>query len=66
MKMRYQWSEDGEVELCECEKITVREETSCYQCDLAIQANETAVKLTAPDGDVYILHIGCADQNCKA
>lgn len=64
MKMRYQWSEDGEIEICECEMVRIREAVECYHCALAIQENELAVKLTAPDGDVYMLHSACADKAC--
>lgn len=63
MKVHYQWSEDGEIELCECETVMVKEETLCYHCDLAIRAREMAVKLTASDGDIYILHPVCAEKS---
>jgi len=64
MKVRYQWSEDGDVELCEREIVATGEAASCYHCGFAIRANEDAVKLTAPDGDVYLLHPLCADKSC--
>jgi len=64
MKVRYQWSEDGEIELCEKEVITVKEPIPCYHCDCPIQANEIAVKLTSSDGSVYILHSNCAERGC--
>lgn len=61
----YQWSEDGEVELCEYETIITGETVCCYHCGLSIRANELAVKLTASDGDFYVLHPACADKGCS-
>ena len=66
MKVRYQWSEDGEVELCERETITNRETVPCYHCDCPIKAKEEAVKLTSADGSVYVLHPVCADRGCSS
>ena len=65
MKVRYQWSEDGEVELCERETIITGETVSCYHCGIPVRANEAAVKLIAPDGDIYVLHPVCADKGCS-
>ena len=64
VKVRYQWSEDGEEEWCELETFTTGETVLCYHCGFAIPVNESAVKLIAPDGDVYMLHSACADNGC--
>lgn len=64
MKVHYQWSEDGETELCECETVSVEKEVSCYHCDRTIHVHETVVRLTAPDGGIYLLHSACAEKSC--
>lgn len=64
MKVWYQWSEDGVVELCEKETIVSEGTVSCYHCNCVIPKNETAVKLVSGDSDVYILHSVCADLAC--
>ena len=43
----------------------MHEEACCYHCDKVILAVGPAVKLTAHDGSVYILHLACAEQGCS-
>ena len=59
MKVRYYWTEDGEAELCDYEKITIEQEERCYHCDSSIPAGE-CVKLTTRQGVIYWLHDHCA------
>lgn len=64
MNVRYQWSEDGVVETVKKEDVLLTEETQCYHCDTSITAGSQAIKLTATDGDVYVLHPHCAEKSC--
>lgn len=58
-KVRYYWTEDGEAELCDYEKITIEKEERCEHCDNVIPVGE-CVKLTTWQGSVYWLHNHCA------
>lgn len=59
MKVRYYWTEDGEAELCDYEKTTIKQEERCEHCDTFIPVGE-CVKLTTRQGTIYWLHSHCA------
>lgn len=61
--VRYQWSEDGEVEVCGYQEITTKAPMTCYHCDSEIRLGDRAVLLTPLDGDRYFLHKECADKS---
>ena len=63
--VRYQWSEDGEAELCSIEGVILKEETECYHCAQPIPINIEAVQLISiKDEAIYILHKKCANKGC--
>lgn len=62
--VKYQWSEDGVIETMKKEDILLVEAVLCDYCDTPIDAGRQAVKLTATDGDEYILHPHCAKKSC--
>lgn len=58
-KVRYYWSEDGEPELCDYEKLIIPYELRCYHCYNMIEPGE-CVKLRNRKGEIYYLHNNCA------
>lgn len=62
-KARYQWSADGIAELCECENVVAPEDVPCYHCNNPIPNGSACMRLTAPDGDRYLLHDECFFRN---
>lgn len=60
--LRYTWTEDGVPEVVTAEDVFIKEETECYHCCQKIDAGSAAMKLLSSDGDVYILHPGCAQK----
>ena len=62
--VKYQWSEDGVIEAVKKEAILLTEAFRCHYCDSPIDVGRQAVKLTATDGDEYILHPHCAEKGC--
>jgi len=57
---KYWWTEDGDPETVTVETVKTDKETLCYHCSAPIEAGADVVKLTASDGDIYILHPECA------
>ena len=49
--VQYQWTEDGELELCKMQKGILGEEKICYHCNRKIGESETAFFLNPQDGD---------------
>ena len=62
--VKFQWSEDGITETVKKENGTLDKEFRCDYCDALIEAGSPVVKLTAMDGDVYMLHPHCAEKSC--
>lgn len=58
----YSWTADGVPERC---RITLAQVhgASCYHCVQPIDGD--ALRLDAPDGDVYLLHRECACEGCS-
>lgn len=65
MKVRYWWSEDGECELCDHEKVVTEQPCRCYHCDQEIPAGAACVKLQANAGEVYLLHEECGKKGIQ-
>lgn len=68
MFVRYQWSEDGEYELCELTKTKAEKDSRCNFCDGAITKSENIATLKSLlDNDrpiIYKLHEECAKKSC--
>ena len=63
--VRYQWSEDGETELCSMGNVILKKETDCYHCAQSIPVNTEVVQLVSiKDEAIYILHKKCANKGC--
>ena len=62
--VKFQWSEDGITEMVKKEEGSLDKECRCDYCDALIKAGSPVVKLTAMDGDVYVLHPHCAENSC--
>lgn len=60
----YQWTTDGEAEICEKIEDVLLEEEVCYHCECKMQAGEKAVFLFSQDGDEYTLCPECAEKAC--
>ena len=65
-KIRYWWTEDGQPEICEAEKIELNNETRCYHCDNVIPGGEAMQLTCCVDGDKYILHLKCFKKSCES
>lgn len=63
-KVIYQWSEDGDREICTREDFTAHEQGLCYHCDNSIKTGDKISILTAPQGYQYRMHSECADKGC--
>ena len=63
MALFYQWTEDGEAELCTREDIDIIAPIEwCYHCGSPIGIGK-ASKITTQT-DTYIMHTYCADKGC--
>ena len=62
-KVSYCWTEGGDPEECGVEAAVCSGE-ACYHCGQPIEGE--AVRLSAPDGDEYLLHRKCAHEGCAA
>ena len=63
--VQYQWTDEGEVELCKIEEIMLQKEESCYHCDRKMEKGEKALILFPQDGDKYIICQTCSEKACK-
>ena len=61
MKVNYQWSEDGEIELCEYEECVLTEDKECYHCQEKLKKGSTVCRLVPLHfNDTYYLSLECA------
>ena len=62
--VRYQWSEDGEVELCMRKDSISDGPGLCYHCDDSIPVGSEVSVLRPYTGGYYRMHKECADRGC--
>lgn len=65
MKIRYWWSEDGEYELCDYQKVVTEQPCHCYHCDREIPAETTVDKLQPRSGEPYLMHEECGKKGIQ-
>lgn len=63
--VRYLWSEDGEAELCDKTECVLNEPQECYHCGKIIPKGSNAARLICYDGDVYLMHDNCFENNSQ-
>ena len=61
MKVNYQWSEDGEIELCEYEECVLTEDKECYHCSEKLKKGTKVCRLIPLyEDDIYYVSLECA------
>ena len=65
MRVKYWWSEDGECEVCDHEKVVTEQPWRCYHCDREIPAGTVSDKLQSSSGETYLLHEECGKQGIQ-
>ena len=63
--VEYQWTNDGEVEVCAIKEVVLQEERTCYHCNRKINIGETIMILKSQDGEEYIVCRKCYQKACK-
>ena len=64
--VQYQWTNDGEIELCKITESILLEEKICYHCNGKIEIGEKAMFLNSQDGDEYIICQNCNEKACTS
>ena len=63
--IRYQWTEDGVIEICKMEEGVLLEEKRCYHCNRKMEKGEKVMVLFPQDGDEYTLCLNCVEKACN-
>lgn len=63
----YQWTNDGTAEMCRYEEKISSGDLECYHCSEKIGAGERYAQLMCiEDGEMYNLHLSCADKSISS
>ena len=62
--VQYQWTEDGDAELCKMQEGILGEEKTCYHCNRRIEKAEKVFFLNPQDGDEYVICQKCSETAC--
>ena len=66
MKVKYWWSEDGEIEICEKSDRVMEVDGECYHCAAKLHKGNRVCELKVlKDEDTYILCKSCAEKNTQ-
>lgn len=66
VKVSYQWSCDGEIEICLKELVCIDNSVECYHCGSIIPVGLATRLTNLSDSSVYTLHNLCAEKSCRS